>query len=1097
MWTKRMYAAWLSLVLGFVGTASAGLVAHWTLDEGAGTTAGDASGRGVDGTLIGGPTWVTGTQGGALQFDGRDDYVDFGNPTGWPAGRSPRSMCGWGRTDTVGAGYRWMAAYGSAGTGQAMFIGLNGSTLVAGGYGGDDVTVTNTWRVGEWLHVGLTYDGTTARAYLNGREIGSAAKNWNLVLGRAHLGRQVNDAAEFWDGTVDDVRIYDHVLTAAEVKALVPPKVKARNPSPADGAVGVFMPLFTWTPGETAVFEDVYLGTTPELTEAQRVSTRQPAMLKMYYHLPPFVSGQRYYWRVDAIEATGTVHTGDVWSFTVTPKSAWAPRPADGAAYVDPNVVLSWSAGLNATGHDVYLGTDRAAVEAGTGGTLQGTQYATSFTPGALTRGAVYYWRVDEIAGGSKTPGDLWSFTVRPVLPKTDPALVGWYKLENENSGSVVDYSGWDYYGVLVGSPQWVEGSYGEALDFDGDDDYVDLGNPKTWPSARQPRTLCGWARTDTVAAGWKWIAAYGSPATSQAMFIGANGTTLYGGGYGDDVSKDAFWEIGVWHHICVTYDGTTAQLYADGVEVASAAKTWNLVPSRACIGRQVNTLVEFWDGRIDDVRVYNVALTPEQIHEILRGDTSLAWDPQPAHGANVDVDAALALSWSAGQKAVQHDVYFGRDKDAVKAADTTSPLYQGRQTGTSFSLAGKVEFGGGAYSWRIDEVEAEGTLHKGEVWTFTIPGYLIVDEFEGYTDLEGGRIYQTWIDGWTNGTGSVVGYLNAPFAERTIVHGGKQSMPFDYNNTRTPFYSEVQREFAPLQNWTTHGVTDLSLWFRGYPVSFLETVPGSFTLSAAGTDIWNNADQLRFAYRRLTGNGSITVRVDSVGNTNGWAKAGVMIRESLEPGAKHAAVVVTPSNGVSFPRRAVLNDVSTQINQAGVSAPRWVRLTRTGDVFKAEHSADGKTWTSIGADPAASSAPIAMTAGQVYLGLCLTSHNATAVCTAQFSGMAITGGVSGQWAATGIGAAHPGNSQDDLYLVVEDSAGKTAVVTHPDPAAVLATDWTEWKIPLAGASDHSPLQGVNLAKVKKLYLGVGNRQHPAASGPGRLYFDDIRVTKR
>jgi hypothetical protein len=97
-------------------------------------------------------------------------------------------------------------------------------------------------------------------------------------------------------------------------------------------------------------------------------------------------------------------------------------------------------------------------------------------------------------------------------------------------------------------------------------------------------------------------------------MFIGLTGTALYGGGYGDDVFISNFWETGVWHHIALTYDGATARLYADGVEVASAAKNWNLVPGRARIGQQVNDLSEFWDGAVDDVRIYNKALSPEEV---------------------------------------------------------------------------------------------------------------------------------------------------------------------------------------------------------------------------------------------------------------------------------------------------------------------------------------------------------------------------------------------------------------------------------------------------------------------------------------------------
>ncbi len=87
----------------------------------------------------------------------------------------------------------------------------------------------------------------------------------------------------------------------------------------------------------------------------------------------------------------------------------------------------------------------------------------------------------------------------------------------------------------------------------------------------------------------------------------------------------------------------------------------------------------------------------------------------------------------------------------------------------------------------------------------------------ESYTDDEGSRIYESWIDGLTDGTsGSVVGYMEAPFAERTIVHGGRQSLPLEYNNAESPFFSEAGRQFSPAQNWTLHGADALSLWVRG-----------------------------------------------------------------------------------------------------------------------------------------------------------------------------------------------------------------------------------------------------------------------------------------
>jgi hypothetical protein len=101
-------------------------------------------------------------------------------------------------------------------------------------------------------------------------------------------------------------------------------------------------------------------------------------------------------------------------------------------------------------------------------------------------------------------------------------------------------------------------------------------------------------------------------------------------------------------------------------------------------------------------------------------------------------------------------------------------------------------------------------------VWSFSTSDYVTIDDFEAYTDAEGGRIYEAWPDGWTNGTGSQVGHLQAPFAERTLVHGGRQAMPLFYDNTKAPRLSETQYAFDTAQDWTQHGFTTLVVYFRG-----------------------------------------------------------------------------------------------------------------------------------------------------------------------------------------------------------------------------------------------------------------------------------------
>ena len=270
----------------------------------------------------------------------------------------------------------------------------------------------------------------------------------------------------------------------------------------------------------------------------------------------------------------------------------------------------------------------------------------------------------------------------------------------------------------------------------------------------------------------------------------------------------------------------------------------------------------------------------------------------------------------------------------------------------------------------------------------------------------------------------------------------------------------------------------------RGNPVAYVEE-GDKVTMSAAGHDIWDNADDFRFACKSLTGNGSVVVRVESLVNTNAWAKAGVMIRQSLDADSRFAYMIVSYSSGVSFGWRQQTAGTCGSVSQAGVAAPQWVKLTRTGDAFTAQYSADAKTWTDVkNTDGTVVSTTIAMT-GPVYIGLCVTSHNQTAVTTAVLSGAATTGNVTGSWQVLAIGDdPQPANSPADLYVVVEDSAGKKATAT--DPALVTAAAWTQWKIPL------SNFAGVNLAKVKKLTIGVGNRTSPAPGGTGKLYFDDL-----
>jgi hypothetical protein len=458
---------------------------------------------------------------------------------------------------------------------------------------------------------------------------------------------------------------------------------------------------------------------------------------------------------------------------------------------------------------------------------------------------------------------------------------------------------------------------------------------------------------------------------------------------------------------------------------------------------------------------------------------------PWPATGAaGVAIDTEL--NWRPGRQATSHEVLLGTDRAAV--ADGTVAA----QTVTEHSyLPAALNFGT-TYFWKVNEIGAAG-VYAGDLWSFTTQEDAVIDDFESYTDQEGREIFATWIDGFTTGlSGSTVGYLTATggtFGETKIVHGGKQSMPLQYDNTAAPFYSEAERTFATAQDWATHGADRLVVYFRGFTPAFAETASGSILMNAMGADIWNESDQFRFAYKTLNGDGTMVARVDRVVNSNVWAKAGVMIRQSTGTGSVHAFMPLTPGgasagNGASFQRRLTAGAGSTsEDSQTLVAAPYWVKIERKGNSFSGSIAPDGQTWSQVG-----TTQTIPMT-NPVLIGLALCSHDAAVATGATFSRVATTGNVTGAWQVAEIGPPQPeGNSVEGLYLAVQDTAGKTKVVQHPDPTATAAMTWQTWAIPL---SDFTAA-GVQMTAVKSLRIGVGNRAAPPAGGTGTVYLDDI-----
>ncbi len=928
---------------------------------------------------------------------------------------------------------------GTAGNGACyQWRPTTGGASSSANYGGTPAAAAPYWtrleRVGNQLSAYLSADGQT---WIQTGTAQTIAMEDPVLIGLCVTSHVSGTLRTY---TFDNVSYTGNVTPR-------PPQVKAVNPSPADGTVGVTAPLLSWTPGETAVLHNIYFGTTPELTEADLKAPQQS--FAMYYYPLEFTPGKTYYWRVDELDGSMTVHKGDTWSLTAATLAAYSPLPPDGAIYLPADTDLSWSPGQGAINHEVYFGTDKNAVANAEASVFKGSQVLATFEPDTLAMETTYFWRIDETdAAGTKHVGQVWSFTT--TIPGLGAAK---RELWNDITGGALTALTGD--ATFPGSPDAVD----EMPDFESPANVADNYGGK----------LSAWLHVPATGDYTFWVASddngqfsIGPDADSDVIVARVTGwsNAREWDKFTDQKSQPIHLEAGRYYIEALWKDGT-------GGDNCSVAWQGPALPQRTLIAGGYLASESFW-----------------------------AYGPRPAVGAG-DVAQTPELRWTAGVKAKQHEVYFGEDAEAVaNATPATADIYRGQQAldETTFS-PGELEWGK-TYYWRVDEINSAetGSPWKGAVWSFTTANFLVVDDMEAYTDEEGSRIYEAWLDGYVDqSSGSIVGYMdaiNGTFGETTIVHGGKQSMPLEYDNSKAPYYSEAEQEFAPVQNWTVNDLNDLVLYVRGNPaagtVAVTETA-GKISLTGAGADIWGNSDQFTYAYKTLTGDGAMTARVVSIGaGTNTWAKGGVMIRDSLNGGSTHAMMVLTANtdgaagNGASFQYRAVANAGSTAADSASVIAPPyWARIERMGDTLTGSVSSDGKSWTMIGTTTITMNAP-------VYIGLCVTSHAAGQDRTYQFDSISSTGGVSGTWQGAVISSpVH--NSVQNLYVTVEDSTNRKATVTNA--VAVNAGDWTEVKIPL------SSFTGVSMTKVRKLIVGVGDRANPVADGSGRRHPSDQTVS--
>ena len=1074
MSNKLIYLMAFILVLGIAAASPAGLdddpnlVGWWKFD----VDTSDSSGNGRDGTFVGDAHLVdVGILGGALTLDGSADYVNIDGYKGINADRTDPdnpvqrafSVACWIKTTNVaGSLVCWGSSDGTGVGGQYQNFRIDGGTLRAehgnGNYRG--ATIVND---GEWHHVALTVvEGANLQPpqnqlYVDGQKDSKLASGndqniYNLTEDAdVAIGVRASHGDRLFNGMFDDVRIYDRVLDANEVSELaIRPKSYKANP-----AVGALVEdvsvLLSWSPGGYAIEHDVYFGTTAELG-ADQLLGRQAETTVLATGLEEDTT---YYWRVDDVTADGTVILGDVWNFWAPPRRAYDPDPTDGLInVVDLETDLNWTGGWSPAMHAVYFGTDAEQVANATGAA---PQMDVGFDPGPLEPSMTYYWRIDEFYGAEWITGPVWSFTMVAEIPLADdPNLVAWYTLDEGAGKTAIDWSGHTGHGQLVGDVQWADGINSSALEFDGSGgDYVEAPDAPN-VTGTNSRTVSAWIKTTDYGeiaswgqdvAGQKWIfRVQESDGTLGAIRVEVNGGYQVGS---IDVRDDE------WHNAAAVLvdDGSPdvmeIALYVDGFLESISAQLDEPINTAAGAVRigQSSWGSRPFNGRIDDVRIYDKAFTEDEMRQMF-GNVLIAWQPQPAPDAVGDIWRMALLSWTPGDGAAEHDVYLGTDPNAIAAADAsdTTGIYRGRQAETMYVPAEGLSWIT-TYYWRVDEVAADGTISAGGVWSFTT-----ADEIILYDEV----------------------------------------MPFLYDNSADPFLSEVALDLDPAQDWTSGsggGIGAVAISYDGQaaPGSVAEA-DGTYTVIGRGADIWTASDQFQYAHTTLTGDGSMVVKVESLVSTNNWTKAGIMIRESLDPGSAFAAVYATGANGVTFQAREMTNQDATgdtsvaTDEQKALAAPVWLKIERTFPMISAYYSTDGVAWTPMSWNPQV----IPMTPMPIYIGLVVTSHSGDSTyAEAVFSNLSSTGGVAaGPLTSTEVGLES--NAAEPMYLVLADATGATAAALNPDTAATQQAG-AEWIVDLDEF-------GIDRTAVSSATLVIGDLDNPAAGGTGVLTINNIRL---
>ncbi len=712
------------------------------------------------------------------------------------------------------------------------------------------------------------------------------------------------------------------------------------------------------------------------------------------------------------------------------------------------------------------------------------------------------------------------SLALTSVANAGRPGLVGYWRLDEATGTAVGDASGNDNHGILEGGAKWTTGKLDGGVYLDGVDDYIEIPN-----LISEAGTMGFWFKPDWDGSDPADYRLFDASLGGIYFFIskGANHADINPEDFGfylEDGTDADYQGIEIdpagvifadtWFHVTVTWEfgGGPAILYIDGKEV-SRANTLGPLPvlyENPRFGLQTIDYIPSANGAkgvIDDISIFDRALTGEEIQTIMSGlgEYPWAWGPDPDDGTLYS-DTWISLSWSAGDFAVSHDVYFGENFDDVN--DGVAETFQGNQVATNLVVGfpgfpypdGLVP--GTTYYWRIDEVNdtEPNSPWKGPVWSFSIPPTTAY-----YPDpAEGAELIEPDVElSWTAGFGAKLHhmYFGDNFADVDNGTPDTYKGPVGFSKY-TPgtlklaktYYWRVD-EFDPpathkghVWSFTTQGAVGNPNPSNGAvdvkQTQILTWTPGVYAASHQvyfGTDkeAVRNADTGSPEYKgtgnlgvesydpgKLEWNTTYYWRIDEANNVNldspwtgnvwSFTTANFLVVDDFE--SYNDLDPADPDSNRIFNAWIDGYGIPTNGSLVGYDNPPFAEQTII-------HSGNQSMPLFYDNSVGYSEATLTLTYPRDW------TENGVSTLTIWFRG-------------------DSANAAEALYVALNGNA----IVSHDNPNAAQVDTWTQWNIDLQAFAD----QGVNLANVNTIALGLGNKKNPVAGGSGTMYIDDIRL---